>query len=149
MQEGSEPATVPRSPSLHLLAPFKRHQSEQVPAEGMVPVISLLCLLLTAGALFAVDPKQSWYRREDGKFRNTSELSLRVPSRMTCAFKCTTTKPWFCGGFTYHDSGTCELFRDTESATCAGTALEVDTGSELRSYSRLHSPCPGMLSGSF
>ena len=120
----------------------------------MTSPISVLCLFLTAGSLRGLASEQAQYKREDGSFSNTVEVSLPAWSAASCAIRCTAMKPWFCGGFTYHDSGTCDLYRgreEGEEAICvnpleAAPPLVVESGTEPRSYRRLQankSTCPG------
>ena len=118
----------------------------------MTSPISVLRLLLTAGSLRGLASEQAQYRREDGEFSNTVEVSLPAWSTTSCAISCTAMKPWFCGGFTYGDSGACDLYRGREEASICVNPLEtalplvVESVSEPRSYRRLpanRSTCPG------
>ena len=118
----------------------------------MTSPISVLRLLLTAGSLRGLASEQAQYRWEDGEFNNTVEVSLSAWSTTSCAISCTAMKPWFCGGFTYRDSGACDLYRDREEASICVNPLEaapplvVESVSEPRSYRRLQanrSTCPG------
>ena len=119
----------------------------------MTSPIPVLCLLLTAGSLSGLASEQAHYRREDGAFSNAVEVSLPAWSTTSCAISCTAMKPWFCGGFTYHDSGTCDLFRGREEAAiCANSpeiapSLVVERGSEPRSYRRLQANRSTCLGG--
>ena len=107
---------------------------------------AVLCLLLMAGTLAAMGAGEDKYtRRENGAFTNTPSTTVPAMSDTACAISCSTMEPWFCGGFTYH-SGACDLYRET--AACVGPlevvpSLEVDTGSEPRSYRRLQPTGPG------
>ena len=118
----------------------------------MTVPISVLCLLLTAGTLLGLAPEQAQYRREDGKFTNSPDATISAASDTACAISCTAMEPWFCGGFTYHDSGSCDLYKGNEAATCvnpeeAAPPLEVDSSSEPRSYRRQQPTCPGGMKG--
>ena len=114
----------------------------------MTDPIVVLCLLLTAGTLAVLCSGMDKYRRENGTFANTPNATVSAVSKTTCAIRCTSMELWFCGGFTYH-SGTCDLYRGNEEA--AGVSplevappLEVDTGSEPRSYRRLKPSTEGV-----
>ena len=107
----------------------------------MTGPIVVLCLLLTTAALAVLGTGKDKYRREDGTFANTPSATVAAASVINCAARCNSKEPWFCGGFTYH-SGTCDLYRKNEEGTCVN-ALEVNTGSEPRSYRRLPSPGAG------
>ena len=116
-------------------------------AEAMTDPIVVLCLLLTTGTLAVLGAGKDKYRREDGTFTNTPSATVAAPSVINCAARCNSKVPWFCGGFTYH-SGTCQLYRSNKGGTCdnpleAASLLEVDTGSEPRSYRRLQARDPG------
>ena len=100
----------------------------------MTDPIVVLCLLLTTGTLAVLGAGNDKYRREDGTFTNTPPATVAAASVINCAARCNSKEPWFCGGFTYHN-GACDLYRD--EADTASNALEVDAGSEPRSYRRL------------
>ena len=110
---------------------------------------SVLCLLITAGTLLGQEPEQAQYRREGGRFTNSPEAILSASSTAACAAGCSRMKAWFCGGFSHHPDGTCDLYRGNDQATCnpqeTAPPLQVDPGSsEPRSYRRRQqSACPG------
>ena len=113
----------------------------------MTDPIVVLCLLLTTGTLAVLGAGKDKYRREDGTFTNTPSATVAAASVINCAARCNSKEPWFCGGFSYH-SGTCQLYRSNKEGTCvnpleAVPPLEVDTGSEPRSYRRLQATDPG------
>ena len=115
----------------------------------MVTPFSILCQLLMVDTLLGLDSKQAQiYRQEEGKFINAPEVTLTARSSMACAARCTAMELWFCGGFTYRNSGVCHLYRGNKEAVCvnplsAVPGLVVDKGSGPRSYRRLQASCPG------
>ena len=107
-----------------------------------------LLMMMTADMLLGLDPKLAQFRREGGTFINSPEATLSVSAMIPCAVSCTAMRSWFCGGFTYYEDGTCALHRGNEESICINPLesvppLEVDTGSEPRSYRRLQPTCPG------
>ena len=111
------------------------------------PIVVLYLLLTTGGTLAVLGSGMDKYRRENGTFANTPTATVSAASKTTCAIRCSSMEPWFCGGFTYHN-GTCDLYRGNEEAAGvnpweAAPPLEVDTGSEPRSFRRLQSTDPG------
>ena len=114
----------------------------------MTDHVVVLYLLLTTGTLAVLcSGYMDKYRRENGTFANTPTATVSAASKTTCAIRCTSMELWSCGGFTYHN-GTCDLYRGNEEAAGvnpweAAPPLEVDTGSEPRSYRRLQATDPG------
>ena len=110
--------------------------------------IVVLYLLLTTGTLAVLCSGMDKYRRDNGTFANTPNVTVSAASKTTCAIRCTSMELWSCGGFTFH-SGTCDLYRGNEEGSRAtplevAPPLELDTGSEPRSYRRLKPSTEGV-----
>ena len=143
-------SVVARTP---VTPPSNTKQSTRVVAaraDRMTGPFSVLCLFLTVGTLLGLGPETAQYRREDYQFTNRPKTKLsKIRFRIDCSAKCTAMKQWFCGGFTYHDDGTCELYEGTAVTTCVNpldAAPPLTVGSKRpQSYRRLNSTCPGQM----
>ena len=77
--------------------------------------VAVLLLFIMIGPLSVLSAGAAQFRREEGTFNTTPDASVSVSSRFACSAKCASMLPCFCHGFTYHEDGTCGLYRGDKS----------------------------------
>ena len=96
-------------------------------AEVMPGPVAVLWLFIMIGPLSVLSVGAAQFRREEGTFNTTPDASVSAPSRFACSAKCASMLPCFCHGFTYHEDGTCDLYRGDKSCQ----KLQMDCQQDL------------------
>ena len=131
------PTPVLTCPSDAAAAPLTRSG-----AEVMLDPIAVLWLFIMIGPLSAMSAGAAQFRREEGTFNTTPDASVSAPSRFACSAKCASMLPCSCHGFTYHEDGTCDLYRGDKDLL--ETTVTPSGAPGASSYRLLPRPmCPG------